>query len=150
MRYLTVILSAMFIAGNASAWGEIFPLKIRGWEYCTDGTATRLSARTAIPLWVRLDSGDMWSVSMSPGFPDDEFQTFPMFIDEIGASHKRNKYPFIGATLFEGAYLIASGELQLDTRRGGWKSVKATFNQLGVFYFDCWSAGKLTTGKRLN
>jgi hypothetical protein len=52
MRYLIVILSAMFIAGNASAWGEIFPVKVRGREYCVGQDAVRLNAGTAIPTWM--------------------------------------------------------------------------------------------------
>ena len=152
MRFsiLATVVSLLAIPTQAFAWGEIFQLKINGWENCTDGRATRLNTRTAVPLWVRLDSAEQWSVSQSPGFPDNEFETFQIFIEAVAADHKRNKNAFFGSALFEGGYVVMSGDLHWDTRSQRWKALRGTFNQIGMFDFECWSSGKISTSKRLN
>jgi hypothetical protein len=146
---LVTLLTLLTTATTASAWGEIFPVKVRGWEHCDSGEANRLTNRTAIPLWVWLYDGNTWYVSTSPGFPDDPFQTFPLIVESI-VPFKSNRVAVIGSILFDGAYMTITGYLYNDKRTGGWKSLKGTFVQNGVFYSDCFSSGKVRTGKRTN
>ena len=147
---LAILLTTVAAANTASAWGEIFPVKINGWEHCTNGEANRLTTRTAIPLWVWLASGDEWLVSTSPSFPDDPAQTFPLVVENI-APFKSNRVAVIASVLFEDfSHLTIVGYLYNDRRNGGWKSLKGTFTLNEVFRFFCFSSGKVSTGKRLN
>jgi hypothetical protein len=154
MTLLTAFAIVLTAPTTAFAWGEIFPIKVSGWEHCADGRAVRLTARTAIPLWVRLTDGDIWDVSLSPTIPADPQQTFQMFV--AGAvPFKSNKFAFIAdGFFFEGediqAYIVITGYLQVDRRTGGWKSMRGNFSNAGTFEFQCWSSGKIRTGRRLN
>ena len=145
---LAILLTMVAAANTASAWGEIFPVKVRGWEHCSSGEANRLTTRTAIPLWIWLVSGDEWLVSTSPSFPEGE--TFPLFVENI-APFKSNRVAVIASVLFEDlSYLTVTGYLYNDRRNGGWKRMKGTFIQNEVFRFFCFSSGKISTGRRLN
>jgi hypothetical protein len=133
---------------TAFAWGEIFPIKITGWEHCSNGEANRLTNRTSIPLWIWLASGDEWLVSTSPNFPED--QTFPLFVEGV-IPFKSNRVAAIASVVFEDlSYMTVTGYLYFDKRNGGWKSMKGTFIQNGTFFADCFSSGKVRTGKRMN
>ena len=149
-RYIIVTLVALFISGTASAWGEIFPLKMRGTAYCDDGFRGRLNAKTAPELWIRLDNGGQWTVSFSPDFPDDWELTFPLFIDAVGTAFANKRNAFSGGTLFEDGYIIVTGELKYERNKPYWKSVKATFSEFQVFGLGCWSHGKVRTGRITN
>jgi hypothetical protein len=150
MRHLIAILALLAIPAQAQAWGEIFELKMNGWEYCENGDSERLNARTAIPMWVRLDSGEAWTVSFSPNFSTNE--SFTLYINSITSQVKRNTSAVVGGTIWfaEDAFVNIAGTLKRDTRRGGWKKLKGIFIQNQLVWIGCHSSGKISTGKRLN
>jgi hypothetical protein len=145
---LTAFAIVLTAPTTAFAWGEIFPIKVTGWEYCSNGEANRLTNRTAMPVWIWLASGDEMFLSTSPNFPEE--QTFPLFF-EGAVPFRSNRVAVIASVAFEdGSYTVVTGYLYIDKRNGGWKSFKGTFIQNGTFLADCFSSGKLRTGKRMN
>jgi hypothetical protein len=145
---LVTLLVTLTIATTASAWGEIFPIKVKGWEYCDGQSPVKLTTKTAIPLWLRLDNGDVWTVSTSPGFPSGGI--IPLFIDEMSSAKKSRTVAVLGGVLVEEGYLNFDGFLQQDSRTGGWKNFKGYFSQTQAIRPGCWSAGKIQSGKRIN
>ena len=150
MRYLVIILCSMFIATTAGAWGEIFPIKVKGVEYCDSEQPFKLTTKTAIPQWIKLTSGDMWELSFDPSIPADPLLTAPLFIDELNPGLKKGTVAVLGSVAFDnGAYLTFTGTLKAD-KEGGWKGVKGFFMQTGSYDLACWSSGKIKTSKRIN
>jgi hypothetical protein len=153
---LAMISTLLSTATTASAAGEIFPVRLRGWEHCVGGDSTRLTSTTAIPLWLRMnENAHSWDLSSSPDFPDDPTQTFPLVVDAT-LPFRANRLVFwarrisINQNGGPNAYLTINGYLYVDSRRNEIKRLRGIFIEAGTFDLACGSSGKISTGRRLD
>ena len=153
---LAAITASIPAASTVRAAGEVFPVRLRGWEHCTNGESTRLTSRTAIPLWLRMNEYvHSWDLSSSPDFPDDPAQTFPLVVDNILA-FRTNRLAFFARRIAissnggPNAYLTMSGYLHIDVRKMEITGLRGMFIEAGTFDLACGSSGTISTGRRLN
>lgn len=150
---ISILISAATLARAA---GEIFPVKLRGWEHCLGDGSTRLTSRTAMPLWLRLnEQAHSWSLSFSPDFPDDPDQTFPLVVENM-VGFRTNRLAFwarsfsTGDNILLNGYMTISGYLHVDPLTSEFKGLRGTFMEVGMFAISCGSSGKISTGRRID
>jgi hypothetical protein len=153
---LATALTLLSAATTASAVGEIFPVRLRGWEHCIGDDSTRLTSRTATPLWLRVnEQAHSWDLSYSPDFPDDPAQTFPLVVENM-VRFRVNRLAFWARSFsLDGndnvnGYMTISGYLYVDPSRNEIKGLRGTFIEVGMFDLACGSSGKISTGRRLD
>ncbi len=140
-------LIVILMAGPAFAFGGIFPIKVKGVEYC-GGSATKLTTKTAVPLWVEVNGTGVWWIATDPSFHDDHIVA-PIYINRANDGLKSNTLGVMGGVFFNNSFHLAfDGVIKLD-KDGNLKSVKGNFAQVGIFKPNCWSHGKFKTGKRV-
>jgi hypothetical protein len=128
----------------ALAVGEVFRVNTSGTEYCGDFDAQKFNSKSAVPLWVRIDSDTQITVSLSAGFLPDT--TFPMF--GYFYQTKANSAAFVAGVAFEdGAYVTLQGSAKIDTNTGEVTQLRGVFIQNSVIYVGCFSSGAFSTAK---
>ena len=109
---VSFLISVGLLPDRANAIGEIFQLKTRGIEYCGPFDFERLTPKTSLPLWLRVDSDTQLTISVTSNFADG--CTFPL--DGVFYQTKATKAAFVGGALFlDGSYVTAK-ELRTSTR----------------------------------
>ena len=131
------------LAGPAWAIGEVFQLQVTGTEYCGDFDSLKLNKKTALPLWLRIESDTEFTVSTTPNF--DAGTTFPLFgffyLSKKGAD-------LIGGAVFpNGAFATVQASARFDKKTGLVRSLRGTFVQSEVFVAGCFSSGRVRTIK---
>jgi hypothetical protein len=143
---LLFVVAAWLPPLDCFAAGEVFKLESSGTEYCGHFNVTKFSAKTDIDLWVRIDSTEQLTVSLSPYFEAD--LSFPLFGQTYDVAS--GKSAFIGGVAFDdGSYVTIQGTASWDKNTGAVKGLSGTFIQDSVFWIGCFSSGKVKTTVRL-
>ena len=150
LRMLGLAATCIVIVGSsnsANAIGEIFALETKGTEYCGHFDFGKFNKKNDVPMWVRVDSENQITVSLTAGF--DNGTTFPMF--GFFYQTKNNASAFIGGVEFlDGAFATIQGTAKIEKGGVSITSMKGTFVQSGIVWDGCFSSGKFKTGRRLN
>ena len=147
--------TVLVTTSTARAVGEIFPLRLRGWEHCIGEEPMRLTARTATPLWLQIVDGRRFDISASPDFPDDPDQTLSLVVDSIQPL-RVNRFVFYARsfTFYDNggisSYITISGRLRIDPRTNEISNLRGTFIEGGRFDVSCANSGRFSTSRRLN
>jgi len=138
------LVSAALGVRQSLAFGETFRIDTSGTEYCGHLDYARFSGRNALPLWIRLDSANQVTVSLTPNFDPD--WTFPMFGYFYATGNSAAS--FVAGILFaDGAYATIQGQARIDRNSGLVTQLRGVFIQNSLIYAGCFSSGQFRSAR---